>query len=171
MLKNPYRRLSCAAAFALAAAVGTVQPAGAQEHALILEPGVACAFTLGIDDGGLPPERRTFTDKDGNAIIVFAGKNGGVTYTNLDNLEVEPLSFKGRGTQLRVTNRPDGTQLLEFSGNVGWIAFSTDVPAGPSTTQISGRLVIENSAPGSGEPVSTVLQQEGRQIDVCAALS
>jgi hypothetical protein len=150
--------------------VVTAQPASAQEHALELDPGVACAFGLGLDGGAFPPERKTFTDKNGNTVTVFAGKSGAVTYTNLAT--EESVSFDAGGTHLRVTSRPDGTQRLEFSGHVGIILFPTDNPSGPSTTQISERLVIENSAPDrNGLVVSTVLKQVGKQTDVCAALS
>jgi hypothetical protein len=169
---NRFRRLATATVLALAAMIVAAQLASAQEHDLVLDPGVACDFGLGLDGGAFPPERKTFTDAAGNPIVVLlAGKSGAVTYTNLDTNK--SVTFPSRGTALRITNRPDGTQLLEFSGNVGIILFPTDNPPGPSTTQISGgRLVIENSAPDpTGFFVSTVLQQVGKQTDVCAALS
>ena len=98
-------------------------------------------------------------------MVLSAGKSGAVTYTNLDTDPEESLTFPSRGTALRVTTQSDGTQLLEFSGNVGIILFPTDVPAGPSTTQINGRLVLSFD-PASG--FTEVLKQEGKQIDVCA---
>jgi hypothetical protein len=125
-----------------------------------------------VFDGEFPPVRRTVTDQNGNPVqLLLAGKNGGVTYTNTQNQK--SVSFPARGTALKITNRPDGTQRLEFSGNVGIILFPTDVPAGPSTTQISGRLVLENSAPDpvTGLVVTTVQQQVGKQTDVCAQLA
>ena len=100
----------------------------------------------GLDGGAFPPERKTFTDPNGNPIVVLAGKSGAVTYTNLDTNE--SLTFPSRGTALRVTTQSDETQLLEFSGNVGILLFPLDVPAGPSTTQINGRLVL---SVGSGD--------------------
>jgi hypothetical protein len=111
-------------------------------------------------------QRKTFTDPNGNPITVLAGKSGAVTYTNLDTNK--SLTFQSRGTALRITERSDGTQLLEFSGNVGIILFPSDVPAGPSTTQINGRLVLSFD-PATGFTV--VLKQVGNQIDVCARLS
>ena len=161
-------RLRTAAATVFATAIllgGAASTASAQEHDIELPAGVACDFPLGLDGGALPPVRSTFTDQNGNPIVVLAGKSGAVTYTNLDTNE--SLTFPSRGTALRVTTtQSDGTQLLEFSGNVGIILFPTDDPPGPSTTQINGRLVLEQD--GS---VTTVLKQEGKQIDVCAALS
>jgi hypothetical protein len=162
-------RLRTAAATVFATAIllcGAASTASAQEHDLVFDAGVACAFPLGLDGGEFPPERKTFTDPNGNPIVLLAGKSGAVTYTNL--VTEESLTFPSRGTALRVTTRPDETLLLEFSGNVGLLLFPTDVPAGPSTTQINGRLVF------SFDPLTgftEVRKQVGHQIDVCAALS
>ena len=161
-------RLRTAAATVFATAIllcGAASTASAQEHDVELPAGVACDFAFGLDGGALPPVRKTFTDPNGNLIVVMlrAGKSGAVTYTNLATGEA--LTFPSRGTALRVT-QSDGTQLLEFSGNVGILLFPSDAPPGPSTTQINGRLVLKQE--GS---VTTVLKQEGHQIDVCAALS
>jgi hypothetical protein len=158
-------RLATATVLALAAMIVVAQPASA---AIELPAGVACDFTLGLDGGAFPPERKTFTDANGNPIVVLAGKSGAVTYTNLDTEPNESLTFPSRGTALRDTTQPDGTHLLEFSGNVGIILFPDDVPKGPSTTQINGRLVLSFN-PETG--FTEVLKQEGNQIDVCAALS
>jgi hypothetical protein len=162
-------RLRTAAATVFATAIllcGAASTASAAEHDFEFDAGVACAFPLGLDGGAFPPERKTFTDPNGNPIVVLAGKSGAVTYTNLDT--GESLTFPSRGTALRVTTRSDGTQLLEFSGNVGILLFPSDDPAGPSTTQIKGRLVLSFD-PKTGFTV--VLKQEGNQIDVCARLS
>jgi hypothetical protein len=161
-------RLRTAAATVFATAILLCGAAASTASAAEIElpAGEACAFPLGLDGGAFPPERRTFTDPNGNPIVVLAGKSGAVTYTNLDTEEL--LTFPSRGTALRVTTRSDGTQLLEFSGNVGILLFPSDVPAGPSTTQINGRLVLSFD-PASGFTV--VLKQEGKQIDVCAGLS
>jgi hypothetical protein len=160
-------RLRTATATVFATAIllgGTASTASAAEHDLTFGAGVACAFPLALDGGALPPERKTFTDPNGNPIVLLAGKSGAVTYTNLAT--EESLTFPSRGTALRLTTQSDGTQLLEFSGNVGILLFPTDDPPGPSTTQINGRLVLKQDG-----PVTTVLKQEGNQIDVCAALS
>jgi hypothetical protein len=139
----------------------------ASAAAIELPAGEACDFPLGLDGGAFPPERKTFTDPNGDSIVVLsAGKSGAVTYTNLRTNE--SLTFPSRGTALRDTTQPDGTHLLEFSGNVGILLFPSDDPAGPSTTQINGRLVLSFD-PKTGFTV--VLKQEGNQIDVCAGLS
>lgn len=164
MSMNRSCRLAAATVLALAAMIVVAQPASAA--AIELPTGVACDFPLGLDGGAFPPERKTFTDPNGNPIVVLAGKSGAVTYTNLATDET--LTFPSRGTALRVTTRSDGTQLLEFSGNVGILLFPDDVPKGPSTTQINGRLVLSVN-PVTGFTV--VLKQEGHQIDVCAGLS
>jgi hypothetical protein len=161
---NRFHRLATATVLALAAMIVVAQPASAA--AIELPAGLGCTFPLGVDGGAFPPERKTFTDPNGNPITVLAGKSGAVTYTNLDTNK--SLTFQSRGTALRITERSDGTQLLEFSGNVGIILFPSDVPAGPSTTQINGRLVLSFD-PATGFTV--VLKQVGNQIDVCARLS
>jgi hypothetical protein len=161
-------RLRTAAATVFATAIllcGAASTASAAE--IELPAGEACDFPLGLDGGAFPPERKTFTDPNGNPIVVLsAGKSGAVTYTNLDT--TESLTFPSRGTALRDTTQSDGTHLLEFSGNVGLRLFPSDVPAGPSTTQINGRLVLSFD-PATGFTV--VLKQKGNQIDVCAGLS
>jgi hypothetical protein len=163
-------RLRTAAATVFATAIllgGAASTASAAEHDFTFDAGVACDFPLALDGGAPPPVRKTFTDPNGNPIVVLsAGKSGAVTYTNLDT--TESLTFPSRGTALRDTTQSDGTHLLEFSGNVGLLLFPSDVPAGPSTTQINGRLVLSFD-PATGFTV--VLKQEGNQIDVCAALS
>jgi hypothetical protein len=47
------------------------------------------------------------------------------------------------------------------------ILFPTDIPAGPSTTLVAGRVVFTVDQDG----VFTVLQMSGEQTDICALLS
>ena len=97
-------RLRTAAATVFATAIllcGAASTASAQEHDLVFDAGVACAFPLGLDGGEFPPERKTFTDPNGNPIVLLAGKSGAVTYTNL--VTEGSLTFPSRGTALRVT--------------------------------------------------------------------
>ena len=135
MQVSRFRRFATATVLASAAMIATAQPASAA--ATELPRGVGCEFPLGLDGGAFPPERRSFTDRNGNAVTILAGKS--------------PTS-----------------QLLEFSGHVGLALFPTDEPAGPSTTQITGRLVLRYN-PETG--FTEVVKREGKQIDVCAALS
>jgi hypothetical protein len=121
---------------------------------------------LALDNIEGPPLRREFTDRNGNTVRLFAGKSGAVIYTNLET--GESVSFQSRGTRLReTTDATTGTVLLEYSGHVGLVLFPTDVPAGPSTTQISGSLVLTTDSSG----VTTVQKVQGQQIDICARLA
>jgi hypothetical protein len=158
------RRFAISTVLASATVLAVAQPAAAAE--VELPAGAGCAFALGLDGGSFPPERRNFTDRNGNKVTIMAGKSGALTWTNLKTGKT--VSFASRGTRLKVTETSPTSQLLEFSGHVGLVLFPTDVPAGPSTTQISGRLVLQFN-PENGDTV--VLKQEGKQVDVCAALS
>jgi hypothetical protein len=162
---NRFRRLATATVLALAAMIVAAQPASAQEHDLELAAGIGCDFALAVDNIEGPPLRREFTDRNGNTVRLFAGKSGAVIYTNLET--GEQVSFQSRGTRLReTTDATTDTVLLEYSGHVGLILFPTDVPAGPSTTQISGSLVVTVE-----DDVFTVQEVQGQQIDICARLA
>jgi hypothetical protein len=160
-----FRRLATATVLALAALIVAAQLASAQEHDVVLPAGVGCDFALALDNIEGPPLRREFTDRNGNTVRLFAGKSGAVIYTNLET--GESVSFQSRGTRLRETTDATGTLLLEYSGHVGLVLFPTDVPAGPSTTQISGSLVVTVESSG----VTTVQKVQGQQIDICARLA
>jgi hypothetical protein len=161
-----FRRLATATVLALAALIVAAQLASAQEHDVVLPAGVGCDFALALDNIEGPPLRREFTDRNGNTVRLFAGKSGAVIYTNLET--GESVSFQSRGTRLReTTDATTGTVLLEYSGHVGLVLFPTDVPAGPSTTQISGSLVATVDSSG----VFTVQKVQGQQIDICATLA
>jgi hypothetical protein len=157
-------QLASATVLAAAAMIAAAQPASAQQHDVELPAGVGCSFALGLDNIEGPPLRKEFTDRNGNKVRVFAGKSGAVIYTNLDT--GASVSFPSRGTHLRETTDPSGAQLLEYSGNVGLVLFPTDVPAGPSTTQISGRLVLKVNG-----NITEVQKLEGQKIDICARLA
>jgi hypothetical protein len=167
MRMNRVRRLATATILASAAMIVAVQPASAQEeHDVELPAGVGCDFALGLDNIEGPPLRREFTDQNGDKVSLFAGKSGAVIYTNLET--GESVSFQSRGTKLRqTTDETTGIQTFEFSGHVGLVLFPSDVPSGPSTTQISGRLVFTIDSGGVTE-VQTV---EGKQTDICARLA
>jgi hypothetical protein len=163
---NRFRRLATATVLALAAMIVVAQPASAQVHDVVLPAGIGCDFELALDNIEGPPLRREFTDRNGNTVRLFAGKSGAVIYTNLET--GESVSFQSRGTRLReTTDATTGTVLLEYSGHVGLVLFPTDVPAGPSTTQISGSLVATVDSSG----VFTVQKVQGQQIDICARLA
>ena len=92
----------------------------------------------------------------------------------------------GRGAQLTFINFATGTTLkLKANGSVTRVTltrtvhrrgsppgttssyFSTDVPAGPSTTLYVGRVVF--TVDGAG--VFTLLGTSGKSTDICAVLS
>jgi hypothetical protein len=158
------RQLAIATACASAALVAAAPPASAAP--IVIPAGQGCAFELKLEGGAFPPERHSFTDRNGNKITVLAGKSGATTWTNTKT--GKSVTFTSRGTALRVTQTSPTSQILEFSGHAGLVLFPTDVPAGPSTTQMTGRLVLSFD-PTTGDTV--VLKQEGQQTDVCAALS
>jgi hypothetical protein len=163
---NRFRRLATATVLALAAMIVVAQPASAQVHDVVLPAGIGCDFELALDNIEGPPLRREFTDRNGNTVRLFAGKSGAVIYTNTKT--GESVSFQSRGTRLReTTDATTGTLLLEYSGHVGLVLFPTDVPAGPSTTQISGSLVVTVDS----SRVTTVQKVQGQQIDICARLA
>jgi len=165
MRMNRFRRLATATMLVSAATIVAAQPASAQEHDVELPAGQGCDFALGLDNIEGPPLRREFTDRNGNQVRLFAGKSGAVIYTNLDT--GKSVSFQSRGTNLRQTSATTGTQTFEFSGHVGLVQFPGDVPPGPSTTQLSGRLVFTTDSGG----VTNVQKVEGNQIDICARLA
>lgn len=159
------RRTAAATILASAVMIAAAQPASAQGHDLVIPAGIGCDFELGLDNIEGPPLRRTFTDRNGNDVSLFAGKSGAIIYTNTET--GESVSFQSRGTRLRTTTTATQT-ILEYSGNVGLVQFPTDVPAGPSTTQISGSLVLTVDL---GTGVGTVQKVTGKQIDICAELA
>ncbi|MBA2695703.1 MAG: hypothetical protein ACR2FV_11725 [Ornithinimicrobium sp.] len=163
---NVYRRTT----YRLRAAVGMAavsvlllsSGASAQDEEMILADfpaGVACEFPVRLEFPA--PSRTDFGDG-----VLFAGRNGPLTITNLATSEslVQPT----RGTQVRLVSvAPDGTQTQSASGNLVLALFPTDVPAGPSLVLYVGRLVYTISPEG----VYTIVSQEGRTVDLCAALS
>lgn len=164
MSASRLRRLATSTVLVSAAMVAAAQPASAAVPDI--PAGQACEFSVRLEGGGFPPERRVFTDRNGNAVRIMAGKSGALTWTNVTT--GKSVTFASRGTRLKETTISETSQLLEFSGHVGLALFPTDIPAGPSTTQISGRLVLRFD-PTTG--FTEVLKKEGQQIDVCAALS
>jgi hypothetical protein len=62
----------------------------------------------------------------------------------------------------------DGTLTFVGTGNSFLSLFPTDIPAGPTSTLYSGRLVFDVD-PATG--VFTLRDEARNKIDVCAALS
>ena len=157
-----------ALALGSALAVATAVPASAQTFEL--PAGTACAdFDLRIEQTGGKRIIREFRDQNGNLVrLLQAGKGFDLTFTRLDS-DGEPVStveFPSNGSVSQTTFNEDGTQTVQATGHNVVILFPTDVPAGPSTTLYTGRLVYTVDAAG----VFTVQSTSGRTTDICALL-
>ena len=166
---SPAVEAHAAELFALASAVGvaTAAPASAAapDFAFELPAGTACAFPLRVEGTGDKRIMKQFTDQNGNVVrLLAAGKGFDLTFTNLSSGESTTLPSNG-SVQLTTINA-DGTQTVQNTGHNVVILFPTDVPAGPSTTLYTGRLVYTVDASG----VFTVQSTSGQTTDICALL-
>jgi hypothetical protein len=151
------------AASATSAAFGQTIPAGLGcEFGLIFEPLEAGHQFVRLD--------RLVADHGRSGILIVAGQFGRLKVSN--ETTGESLVLPGRGANLMIVNNADGTQTLTFTGYwvISW--FPTDTPAGPSTIQYVGRLVVLNTTLQDGTVVSVLQSVSGKEVlDVCAALS
>jgi hypothetical protein len=109
---------------------------------------------------------REFTDQNGNVVKVLeAGKGFDLTFTNTET--GESIAFPSNGSVQRTTVNADGTSTVQATGHNVVILFPTDIPAGPSTTLYTGRLVYTVDAAGN----FTVQSTSGRTTDICALLT
>ena len=127
--------------------------------------GLGCDFALGVEIRGGTQVSREFTDKDGNLRTLAAGKGSENTYINLETGET--FVQKAAGSVTRITHYPDGSSEWVYTGSNSLILFPSDVPAGPSTTLTSGRVVFTIGTDG----VFTVTEVSGKTTDICAELS
>jgi len=66
------------------------------------------------------------------------------------------------------TTHSDGTQTVSSTGHNGLILFPSDIPAGPTTTHYTGRIVYNvNLQTG----VFTLVSTAGQERDICSELS
>ena len=104
-------------------------------------------------------------DKNGNLIrTLSAGKGWDMLFINM--LTGTTFPIKGNGSVSHILYNPDGTYTYIATGHNVIIFFPTDV-GGPFTKQYIGRMVFTVDAFG----VSTVKELNGKQVDICAALS
>ena len=152
----------------LAAAPGTVFAQNGTPD-IVLDPGVACSFGVGIYVTGEFPKDREFKDKNGNLIrLLQAGKGVALTFVNLSTGErFGPI--KTGGTVRSVRYNADGTSTETLTGHNLVIFFPTDVPAGPSTILYIGRLVYTVNT--ANPPVSTIQSFHGSTLDICRELA
>lgn len=158
-----------ALALASALAVTTAATAFAAEpdFELDIPAGVACAFPLHIE-GTLTGHRvtREFTDPNGDPVmLISAGKGNELTFTNPDSAKT--LSLPSNGSVQLTRINADGTSTVQTTGHNVVILYPTDVPAGPSTTLYTGRLVYTVDA----NEVFTVQSSSGPTTDICALLA
>lgn len=140
--------------------------AAAEPDTLVFPAGTACTFDLQIDVSGGNQQFREFTDKNGNVVrTLAAGTGSALTFTNLSNGET--FSTMSNGAVSRRTFNLDRSFTETDTGHTVLILFPTDIPAGPSTTLIVGRLVFRSDASFN----FTVQRVSGKTTDICATLS
>ena len=174
MASKTARLLAPAIMFA-AFTAGAAQPAYAQEDPFILPTGLACPnFNLGLGSTGGNLHTREFTDRSGNVVrTITAGKGVVLTYTNYGPDPEAPVAGKSvtintAGSVNNTVVNPDGTHTVTATGHNGLIMFPSDVPAGPTTTQYTGRIVYTvDTATG----VFTLVSAAGQERDICAELA
>ncbi|MEW9872536.1 hypothetical protein [Arthrobacter sp. HS15c] len=160
-------------ALAAAALVAPAQPALA-DGSYFLPMGQGCAgFNLEWSWTGTITHTKEFFDKNGNKVrLLSAGKGTVNTYTNYGTKAKKPvagesITIRTDGSVTETVYNPDGSQTVTATGHNGLIMFPTDVPAGPSTTHYTGKIVYTIGTDG----VFTLLSTSGPSIDVCAELA
>jgi hypothetical protein len=126
----------------------------------VFPAGQACAFPLEYKGTGA-----AFTTHTKGRVTITAGRGYALTLTNVDtgaSITTRSAGFAEIATTLR-----DGTQRVEALGSNLLIFYPTDVPAGPSTTLYTGRVVYTIDA----NAVWTLRSTSGHAKDMCAALS
>jgi hypothetical protein len=99
-----------------------------------------------------------------NGVVITAGKGYTLTYTNVAT--GKSVTIKATGSVQKVTVN-GATTTVQSTGSNGVILFSSDTPAGPSTTQYTGRVVYTVDSGGN----FTIQSTSGRQRDICAELT
>jgi hypothetical protein len=140
--------------------------------------GLACPdFTLHIVGSGGQLVSKQFVDKNGNPVrLLFAGTGLNFLYEALNEYGdvLGTFSTKSNGAVNQITYNTDGSLtykvmghnlLILFPGDVSLVP--GDVPAGPSTTLIVGRLVFTVDT----NNLFTVQDVSGKTTDICAVLS
>jgi len=162
-------RIQSLLACVLAAVLGYGGPAIAAEppaFTMDFPAGVACNFELRVEGFDSNLRFRQFTDKNGNVVrSIQAGKGFELHFTNVTTHGT--FSTKSNGSVDHTTFNADGSSTVTATGHNVLSFFPTDVPPGPSTTLIVGRVVFTVD-PGD---VFTLLDVSGRTVDICAALS
>lgn len=159
--------LAVVGALTVPASAAAAPPSPGPDIDDVFPAGIACAdFDLRVTGGGGKRQLHTFVDKNGNVVrLLETGTGSALTFTNEET--GESVSFRSNGSVARITLNADGTSTVAVTGPSVTILFPTDVPAGPSTTLVAGRIVFTVDQAG----VFAVQQISGRQTDICALLS
>jgi hypothetical protein len=163
-MKNPFSRVAITTAVVAAAVVGAAQPASAAEPPTF-DAGVACSFALDLSLTGGNLDVRNFVGAENGKPVrtVTAGSTGTLTLANHDTGKSISFRSKGVGSTSVFKN---GISTVTYGGQLLLILFDTDIPAGPSTTLYTGRVVYTVD----GQGIFTLKTTAGQQVDVCAAL-
>jgi hypothetical protein len=163
---RPTLLASAVATFAVAALLGVSGAKAAEPFMITFPAGTACDFELFVAVAGNGKQiTRTFTRPDGTVRILSAGTGSDLVFSRPDSDAT--LSLKGNGAVGWTTISTDGSTRLTLTGHNVVFYFPTDFPAGPSTTLVVGREVIDVDASGNFHRVS----ETGNTTDICAALS
>src|SRR4051794_37504418 len=112
MPRTSFRRLATASVLASAVTLGVAQPASAEVYDNIC-PG----FSVDISGTQGNQQEHVLTDKNGNEVTLLTGTSGSVVFTNLTPGQNKTVTLRSRGTAIRTTPNPDGTNTVEVSGH------------------------------------------------------
>ena len=129
--------------------------------------GQACSsFALKVEGWGGNRHFKEFTDENGNVVrSLETGTGLALRFTNVDTGKT--ISTKSNGAVSQTRFNLDGSSTVAATGHNLLILFPSDIPAGPSTTLIKGRLVFTVDT----DQVFTVQSINGNTTDLCAVLS
>lgn len=142
--------------------------AASAQHDIVFEAGLACSdFGLGIDfTSGSNQQFKEFKDADGNVVRTLStGTGSGLRFTNL--VTGKTYSTKSNGANSQTRYNADGSSSVTATGHNLLIMFPTDIPPGPSTRIIVGRLVYSVSTDG----VFSIQTITGKTSNICEILS
>ena len=154
-----------AAALALLGSIASAGTAAAGDFSITFPAGTACTFPLRVDGTGGHSIEHTFTNKDGTVRVLTTGTGSALTFTN--ETTGATVSLRSNGAVQRKTTLADGSTLNVLTGHNVLFLYPTDVPAGPSTTLYTGRIVFK-ATPSSDY---TVLETHGTSRNLCAELT
>ena len=140
------------------------------DFTLIFPDGVACiGFDLEVSIR--TPDNRVFrewTDENGNPVRMFQGGKGNeLLFRNLDDPWVEEFYTKTGGSVEHKIIHPDGSETAKATGHNVLVWFPADLPDGPWVRLYVGKVVYTISSDG----IWTLEEANGKETDICAALS